>query len=226
MEQRKPVITRFRVVVAVLALCGVVCFTAGAILIAQPQAKPNTKSILSNIQQTSALKVSLTALRPCMQLNGKTNATVYIVPRASYVEDDMLEFDAILTQPGAEVTETYVLLDNRAYWSKSALDGTPITAQCLTASQIPPIELMQGSMEQSHVVSAVVDDDGEPIEMGCEIGQLLELKFAGETFVLCKSRDNTMTHGLGDDLTFTVEYISDPTQVPDIVAPTNLECPV
>ncbi|ETV82187.1 hypothetical protein H257_04898 [Aphanomyces astaci] len=225
-------ITRFRLVAAVLAICGVACATVGAILFAQHQAKLDTKSIVSNIQQASALNVTFTALRSTMQLNGKSQATVYIVPRASDLEEDAgsaLTFDAILTQPGNDVNETYVLLNNRAYWSISYSDGTPSTSGCMEPSQIPPIELLQSSLEGSHAVS-VVDEHGAPTTVGCDQGQLLELKFAGETFVVCKSSANRITHVLGDDLTFTVEYIYDPNRVSDIVsdivAPsTDRQCP-
>ncbi|RHY66588.1 hypothetical protein DYB34_011045 [Aphanomyces astaci] len=228
-QHHKPLITRFRLVAAVLAICGVACVTVGAILFAQHQAKSDTKSIVTNIQQASALKVTFTALRSTMQLNGKSQATVYIVPHVSDLEEDAgsaLTFDAIMTQPGNDVTETYVLLNNRAYWLVSALDGTPIRSGCMAPSQIPPIQLLQSSLEGSHMVASVVDGDGVPTAVNCDHGQLLELKFAGETFVLCNSNGNQLTHALGDDLTFTVEYISDPTQVPDIVAPSaDLHCP-
>ncbi|CAK4681471.1 unnamed protein product [Aphanomyces euteiches] len=216
--------TRFRLVVAIVAFCGVVCIAVGAIVFTHKSDQPDAKSIVNNIQQTPGLKVNIKALRSSMQVNGKSEVTVYIVPRAAQNASSALEFDAILTQEGDQVTEQYVLLDNRGYWSVSSGE-TLLRSGCLDASQIPPVQLVQTSLEKSRIVSDVVVD-GSVVEMGCESGQLLKLSFAGETFVFCNSNTNQLSHARGNDLELSVEYLRDPTLVPDIVAPSDLNCPL
>ncbi|KAH9109433.1 hypothetical protein AeMF1_015485, partial [Aphanomyces euteiches] len=214
-QEAKPRrVTRFRLVVALVALCGVVCISVGAIVFTHKSDQPDAKSIVNNIQQTPGLKVNIKALRSSMQVNGKSEVTVYIVPRAAQNASSALEFDAILTQEGDQVTEQYVLLDNRGYWSVSSGE-TLLRSGCLDASQIPPVQLVQTSLEKSRIVSDVVVD-GSVVEMGCESGQLLKLSFAGETFVFCNSNTNQLSHARGNDLELSVEYLRDPTLVPDI----------
>ncbi|KAH9181476.1 hypothetical protein AeNC1_016549, partial [Aphanomyces euteiches] len=83
-QEAKPRrVTRFRLVVALVALCGVVCISVGAIVFTHKSDQPDAKSIVNNIQQTPGLKVNIKALRSSMQVNGKSEVTVYIVPRAA-----------------------------------------------------------------------------------------------------------------------------------------------
>ncbi|EQC27476.1 hypothetical protein SDRG_14679 [Saprolegnia diclina VS20] len=102
-----------------------------------------------------------------MAFNGQTSATVYVVPRAGSGAN--LKFDAFLSQPGPEVTANYMLLDDRAYWS-IVKDNATVATGCLNPDQVPPVQLMQSSLEDSVAVTSV---DGQTIE--CPSGKLLEL---------------------------------------------------
>ncbi|CAK4252604.1 unnamed protein product [Aphanomyces euteiches] len=222
-EAKPRRVTRFRLAVAIAAVCGLVCVVVGAVFITKKHDKIDTKSIVNNIQQTPGLKVTVKALRSSMAINGKNEATVFIVPRTSENASSSLAFDAILTQEGENATATYVLLGNRGYWSISS-GGIQTSAGCLYASQVPPVHLIQSSLEASREVDSVLVN-GTAVPMNCETGQLLELQFAGETFVFCNSNANQLSHAKGTDLEITVEYLNDPTLVPDIAAPeVSTEC--
>ncbi|OQS03861.1 hypothetical protein THRCLA_03855, partial [Thraustotheca clavata] len=183
-----------------------------------------TAAIVTQIQQAPGLKVTIQAKRSSMEFNGQTSATVYLVPRSASGAN--LDFDAYLSQPGPNVTANFMLLNNRAYWS-FVKDNAVVSAGCLASNQVPPVQLMQASLESSVVVTSVT---GQTID--CPQGKLLQLVFAGEKFVFCNSNTNQLTKAVGEDLDMTIEYLSDPTLIPDFDVPqvpgssTPLDCPV
>ncbi|EQC29905.1 hypothetical protein SDRG_12449 [Saprolegnia diclina VS20] len=206
--------SRTRIVIAIVALTGVVCVTLGAIFVFQTHVTNHATEIITNIQQSPGLKISLTAKRESMRFNGKATADVYVVPRGGV--GSTLLFDALLTQVGPEITETYLLLDHKAYYAASK-NGVVVSAECLDAGRVPPVQLMQTSLHESSVldnykVANVTIAD-------CPDGKLLHLSFAGESFVFCNSKNNLLTHATGTDLDIAVEYLSDPTLLPEMEIP-------
>ncbi|KDO17573.1 hypothetical protein SPRG_16873 [Saprolegnia parasitica CBS 223.65] len=60
---------------------------------------------------------------------------------------------------------------------------------------------------------------------------MLQLQFAGEKFVFCNSNTNQLTKAVGADIDMTIEYLADPTMLPDFTIPrvpgqSALSCPV
>ncbi|OQR81001.1 hypothetical protein ACHHYP_16864, partial [Achlya hypogyna] len=212
-----------KTILGAVVFCGVVCASIGAYFVYNGKTHPPTTDIVTQIQQAPGLRVLVQAKRSSMAFNGQTSAVVYVVPRAG--TGAHLQFDAYLSQPGPEVTANYVLLDDRAYWSL-VKDNVTVAAGCLNPDQVPPVQLMQSSLEESVTVTAV---DGQSID--CPKGKLLELSFAGETFVFCNSETNKLTKAVGQDLDLTIEYLSDPTLIPDFDVPSTpgqapLNCPI
>ena len=103
--------------------------------------KNHSVDIVTNIQQAPGIRVTLTAKRKSMALNGQLTAQAYIVPHFTGA-NGKLKFNAILNQPGSHVTKTYLLLDDRAYWSESKKD-TIISAGCLDPAHLPPVHLVR-----------------------------------------------------------------------------------
>ncbi|KDO22741.1 hypothetical protein SPRG_12168 [Saprolegnia parasitica CBS 223.65] len=205
---------RTRIAIAIVALTGVVCVTLGAIFVFQTHVTNHATEIITNIQQSPGLKISLRAKRDTMTFNGKSTADVFVVPRGG--AGSTLLFDALLTQVGPEITETYLLLDHKAYYATSK-NGVVVSAECLDAGRVPPVQLMQTSLHESSVldnykVANVTIAD-------CPDGKLLHVSFAGESFVFCNSKNNLLTHATGTDLDISVEYLSDPTLVPEMEIP-------
>ncbi|KAF0686591.1 Aste57867_21620 [Aphanomyces stellatus] len=228
----------WRWAIAVALFCGIVCVSIGTIVYFTPSPAHNAsvKDIVSLIQTTPALRVTITAKRSTMHINGQSTVHAYIVPRANEratVGATSLQFDAIMHVPSSEtgVTETYTLVHDRAYWSVSH-DDVVVDAGCMDASQVPPISLMQSSLERSRTVAGVQFEDGRDATPDCYDGTLLELSFAGELFVFCASTTNQLTSATSDDMDIAVEYLADGGLVPDVVVPraanatASLRCPV
>ncbi|CAK4508480.1 unnamed protein product [Aphanomyces euteiches] len=223
-DQPKPrVFPRFRLMIAIVVFCGALCLAVGVVVFNKTK-QPDVKNIVSNIQQSPGLKVNIKALRSSMQWKGKSDVSMYIVPRPAASPSATLDFDAILIQQDDQVLETYVLLDNRAYWSISSGE-TLLRFGCLDESQVPPVNLVQASLDSSRAVKDVLVDDVS-VPMECSSGQLLKLSFSGETFVFCNSNTNHLSFGRSSDLEISIDYLTDPNQVPNIVAPPDLDCPL
>jgi hypothetical protein len=124
-----------------LVICGVACASIGAYSVYHHHVKNHSLDIVTNIQQAPGLRVTLTAKRKSMALNGQLTAQAYVVPRLDGA-NGILKFDAILNHPGSEVNKTYLLLDDRAYWSESK-HGSVISAGCLDPAQLPPVHLVR-----------------------------------------------------------------------------------
>ncbi|EQC24742.1 hypothetical protein SDRG_17365, partial [Saprolegnia diclina VS20] len=217
---------KLRWIVGAVVFCGVVCASVGALVVFTHKVRNNAAAITTNLQQAPGLLVTLTAKRASMDFNGQTSAQVYVIPHKASATG-AVSFDAFLSQAGENVTQNYVLLGGRAYTS-SVQNGVVVSAQCLTASQVPPVQLMQTSLAQSKVVDAI---EGASSTASCDGGQLLQLTFAGESFVFCNSPENKLTHATGSDLDITIEYLADPTVIPDFDVPhvpgsAPLSCPV
>ncbi|OQR80746.1 hypothetical protein ACHHYP_17244 [Achlya hypogyna] len=213
-------------IIGAVVFCGVVCASVGAIFVHKTKVYNNARDITANIQQAPGLLITLTVKRKSMSFNGQSSAQVYVIPHAA-TADGNVAFDAFLSQEGPNATQNYVLLDGRAYFS-TVMNGVVTDAQCLTESQVPPVQLMQSSLVQSKVVDTI---NGVPSSASCGNGKLLHLTFAGESFVFCNSPENKLSHATGTDLDMTIEYLSDPTQIPDFDVPhvpgqPALDCPV
>ncbi|KAF0715265.1 Aste57867_3479 [Aphanomyces stellatus] len=219
--------SRFRLALGLSVLCGVACVSIGALFVVRSTkpAKPDTHSLVSTLQNAAAIQVDVQALRPSMLLNGRSTATIYLVPRqqtaTSETATSSLEFDAILTQRGETHTEEYVLLNGHGYWSILANDddATQLSAGCLQPTQVPPMSLLQPSLTSSRIVGNVIVGD-TAVDMSCDDGYLLEVAFAGEIFAWCASSTTSqLVHAKGSDLTLTLTYLSDLADVPTIQAP-------
>jgi hypothetical protein len=81
---------------------------------------------------------------------------------------------------------------------------------------------MQSSLSASKVIDAA--SFGREVlvnvENNCPDGHLLQLSFAGESFVFCKSPNHKITNGYGQDMDLKVEYIE---SVPIIEKPQTLD---
>ncbi|EQC29914.1 hypothetical protein SDRG_12458 [Saprolegnia diclina VS20] len=211
---------RFKLVVGALLFCGVVMAAVGAsIYVFRTKVSTNAGDIVTNLQQSPAIRLTLTAKRASMAFNGKTSAQIYVVPRAS----SSFAFDAILSQVGPDVTQTYLVRDNRAYYSLLHNDVV-VDAGCLDASQLPPIELLESSLSTASVVDATTGDVISASD--CPDGKLLHLTFAGEAFVFCNSKNNKLTRASSPDLDIAVEYLDNTSSVPSMDIPAGLSCPV
>jgi hypothetical protein len=67
----------------------------------------------------------------------------------------------------------------------------------------------------------------------CLGGQWLQLRFARESFIFCSSESNRLVHGSGQDIDLVIEYLDDPTLLPEFVIPNDvdgqrgtLDCPM
>jgi hypothetical protein len=82
---------------------------------------------------------------------------------------------------------------------------------------------MEASLANSNVVDSI--DGGSET---CE-GKWLQLDFAGESFVFCKSPSNKLTHAMGQHLDLDIEYLSNPLDIPAMDIPTlnhtAVDCP-
>ncbi|EQC29257.1 hypothetical protein, variant [Saprolegnia diclina VS20] len=209
--------------VGIVAVC--VCLMLGALLHTRA-VMPQRLDIMTQIQQSSALRLTLHAKRKSMVLNGLGSATIYVVPHGRSGGS----FDAVLTQAGVNVTETYLLVNDRAYYIVSHANAV-VSVNCLDPSQLPPLHSMQVSLNEATIVDAVEMASPTISPGDCLGGKWLQLRFAGETFVFCKSPTHMLTHAISEDLDMTIEYISDPSQIPSLAVPpppneSLLECPL
>ncbi|KAF0699860.1 hypothetical protein As57867_009532, partial [Aphanomyces stellatus] len=212
-------------VLGAILFCGAVATTIGAIFVYKTKVDNNAAPILTGLQTTAGLYVTVTAKRTSLQFNGISTAEAYIYPRGgpSSSADGALAFDAMVIQRSPDVVITYTLLNDRAYRSKAdASSGAVTLVECLHASQVPPVHLVASSLTDSSVVDQV---QGAPFK-SCADGKLLSLTFAGEAFVFCNSADNKLQHAASDDLDVVFQYLSDPTAMPELVAPGDADCPV
>ncbi|OQR87382.1 hypothetical protein ACHHYP_08910 [Achlya hypogyna] len=217
---------RLRWILGAVVFCGVVCASVGAIVVHERKVHNNAVEITANIQQAPGLRVTFTAKRPAMSFNGQTTAQVYVLPHAESSSKD-LSFDAFLSQKGPNVTQNYLLLEGRGYQS-TVVNGIVTAAECLSATQVPPVHFLQSVLTESKVIDTVAGGTPAP---DCADGKLLQVAFAGEPFVLCNSRQNLITTAVGADLNVTIEYLADPTMLPDFDVPRVAggaapECPV
>ncbi|EQC28887.1 hypothetical protein SDRG_13397 [Saprolegnia diclina VS20] len=217
--------SRLRLIIGAIVFCGVVCASVGAYYIYDTKVRAPSSSIVSLIQSTPGLRLTLHAKRSSMAINGQTTLQVYVVPRSSASASGSLQFDALLSTTGDEVTDTYMLLNQRAYHRVSKND-LQVSASCLDQSRVPPVELMQSSLESATIVDSVNGSTAT----NCTDGKLLHLTFAGEDFAFCSSPTHQLTRATGTDLDMDIEYLSDASQLPSFDVPVvdgaALDCPV
>ncbi|RHY56382.1 hypothetical protein DYB34_000588 [Aphanomyces astaci] len=185
------------IVLAIVLVCGTVATALGAAhFVFVTKVDNQAKAILSGLQHTPGVYVTLTVKRASMRLNGVSTAEAYIFPRGGPNFDGALSFDAVLTHRNEDVVTTYTLVNTRALTTSTVLDEVQGTAQLL-----------------------------------CDNGKLLQLSFAGENYVFCTAQDSKLQRAASDDLNVVIQYVSDPTLLPDLVTPWNgtatpLDCPV
>ncbi|OQR80517.1 hypothetical protein THRCLA_12010, partial [Thraustotheca clavata] len=233
----KPHRNTLRWIIAAFLVVGAVGITLGAVFIHSTKVDNNASNIVTQIQQTPGLLVTITAKRASMAFNGKLSAQVYVIPRqgssltTTLKSSQTLKFDAYMAQVGPNSTESYIYLNDRAYVTSVASNGTFLYASCIGDS-IPPVSLMQTSLENAKRVDDVV---ASSTLKTCVQGQWLHLSFAGEEFVFCNGPNNKLTHASGQDIDLDIEYIGDPTKLPVIEIPqvpftngstTALNCPI
>ncbi|ETW04222.1 hypothetical protein H310_04560 [Aphanomyces invadans] len=215
------------VLAAVVVVCGAVIAALGAYFVYVNKVDNQAKTILSNLQSTPGIYVTLTAKRDSMKFHGASTAEAYVFPRGTV--DGTLSFDGMVTFRNDVVTTTFTLLNDRVYLSTaSATSGDVLEVTCLKPSQVPPIHLMAYSLTTSTVLDEVKGTDPTL----CPSGKLLQLSFAGESFVFCNGLDNKLQRATSDDLDVVIQYVSDPTKLPDLAAPSGangtapLDCPI
>ncbi|OQR83441.1 hypothetical protein ACHHYP_14705 [Achlya hypogyna] len=206
-----------RVVLAIVVICGFVSVVVGAIALHPSDDTATTLTgaapgVISYIQQTPGLRLTLHAKRPSMQLNSQQTATVFVLPRADG------KFDSVLTQPGPNITETYLLVDDRAYYATSQA-GVVLSVDCLSPDQLPPLDKLQMSLNEAKIVDLVETDSPSVAPTDCPGGTWIQLTFAGEVFAVCKSPNNQLTHAISQDLDVTIEYVTDSAQLPSLKIP-------
>ena len=85
---------------------------------------------------------------------------------------------------------------------------------------------MEASLTNANVIDSI---EGNVARDTCD-GQWLNLIFAGESFVFCNSASNKLSHAVGQDLDLSIEYLSNPLDIPDIDIPilnnNTLSCPM
>ncbi|ETW02947.1 hypothetical protein H310_05392 [Aphanomyces invadans] len=213
---------KLRWVAAIVAVCGLVCVAVGvlAVVLLQP-ANNGHKDIVNNLQSTPGLKVTLHFKRASLQPYGHDHATIFVAPRQplrARVGVTRFLFDAIMTiEASPTQSDVYTLVDTKGYYSQ-VVNGTTTAVHCIDPSQLPSISQMESSLEQSRIVDAVAGT--ADMSEKCTGGTLLSLTFAGEAFVFCNSAGNHLQHAVGQDLNISIEYLSDPSQLPDIQVPT------
>jgi hypothetical protein len=121
-------------------ICGLVCVSIGAALIFQQRTENYAASIITALQLSNAIKLTLLFKRKSMMYYGQSQASIYVIPRES-ANTKVFEFDATMTLTDGTASETYVFIDNHAYVS-SSVNGTLHHTRCLHQSQIPPFQLV------------------------------------------------------------------------------------
>ncbi|KAF0686043.1 Aste57867_22137 [Aphanomyces stellatus] len=219
---KSPPRSNRRGVWAGLLVCGALCMvTLGAVLVFHHKTDNRAPAVVSALQQTSALKLTLHLKRGSMHFNNQDTAVAYVMPRASN-SDGEFAFDAVMRLDLGATTETYTLVDGRAFVTRSERtttndddDAATSTPECLEPSQMFPFHLMQSSLTSARVIDRVVlanDDASSATTLttatDCVDGTLLELSFAGESFVLCNDKFNQPQWLKGTDVDIAIESLS------------------
>ncbi|KAF0697016.1 Aste57867_12290 [Aphanomyces stellatus] len=219
---------KLALVVGAIMCCGAIMASVGAYFV-YAKVRNNASQILALIQQTPGLRVTVQSKRESMQFNGQTSAVVYLFPKTNATTHE-LTFDAFVAQATAEnVVHHFTLLDNRAYWTTVAANDSSVVVDATCLGAMPPFRL--ANLANARVVDQV-DTTDTAIDTTCPAAQLLQLSFAGETFVLCNApTSNQLTKAVGQDVDLTIEYISDAHALPVLAVPTSvdghlMDCPV
>jgi hypothetical protein len=124
---------------AAFLVCGLVCVSVGAVLTFQQRTNNHAANIVTALQQSNAIKLTISLKRKSMVYFGQSQASIYVIPRES--NSNVFEFDATMTLTDGTTSETYVFIDSHAYVS-SFVNGTLLDTRCLHPSQIPPFQLV------------------------------------------------------------------------------------
>ncbi|KAF0747530.1 hypothetical protein AaE_007692 [Aphanomyces astaci] len=149
---------RMLIVLAIVLVCGTVATALGvAHFVFVTKVDNQAKAILSGLQHTPGVYVTLTVKRASMRLNGVSTAEAYIFPRGGPNLDGALSFDAVLTHRNEDVVTTYTLVNTRAYVTTSSIStGAIMHVSCLEASQVPPIHMVRVAIFRVDVLNVFI----------------------------------------------------------------------
>ncbi|CAK4394913.1 unnamed protein product [Aphanomyces euteiches] len=94
----------------------------------------DSNDVLARLLLYEGLNVTMYLRRTSLHYHGAGRAQLYVFPRLD-TTTGMLTLDATMTLARPDGFETYTMVSNRAYYSKTA-NGT---ARCIDPSHIPPI---------------------------------------------------------------------------------------
>ncbi|KAG9404169.1 hypothetical protein AC1031_005708 [Aphanomyces cochlioides] len=151
---------RLRLVAGVLALIGVVCFFVGSTPNFQNSSLDHFVALADNILSYSVLKVTLKFKRETMYYYNQSSVDVYLVRRTTRKINDF-EYDGVLELTHDNVTERYLFVDNRAYYSQT--NGSITSATCLAQRDLPSFSTLTSILGGSERVDRATIA-GEPIE--------------------------------------------------------------
>ncbi|KAF0691018.1 Aste57867_17684 [Aphanomyces stellatus] len=167
-------------------------------------------NLLTQLEQSHGIVATLRLKRASLHTSSGTSiATIYLQPQRGGASTDRLAMDAAVLVGGANSSQVYSLVHNRAYASIVGHDGVVLDVQCMDPSHVPPLSLVPASLLAARPVDAVhVNDKPAALPHHCHGTQLLHLTFAGEAFVLCVSlTSHHVTHVFGQDIELDMTYL-------------------
>ncbi|CAK4418008.1 unnamed protein product [Aphanomyces euteiches] len=209
--------TLYRLVGVVLVVSMAVSAIVGALAFhGHTHSYNHYDEVLARFTATAGVKITLVAKRASMQYKGSLSAVAYVVPRET--TDGTLAFDAILNQD-ANTTESFIWLNNRAYWSVQQGDET-VGAGCMDEAHMPALTQIERSLRDAQVVDGIAGGFLPTLLKNCgPDGKLLQATFMGEPFVFCKLNNDSLNFIYGEDLDMTVEHLVDSSDIPTIAVP-------
>ncbi|CAK4089660.1 unnamed protein product [Aphanomyces euteiches] len=183
----------------------------------------DSNDVLARLLLYEGLNVTMYLRRTSLHYHGAGRAQLYVFPRLD-TTTGMLTLDATMTLARPDGFETYTMVSNRAYYSKTA-NGT---ARCIDPSHIPPIHELPVRLAEATRLASVFDGKHkQPIE--CIGGEWLGLEFGGEPYVVCPSLTSQLVRVIGHDIELHIEPLSD-AKLPAIETlqgsdETSLNCP-
>ncbi|KAG9398005.1 hypothetical protein AC1031_015033 [Aphanomyces cochlioides] len=217
---------RIRLLIATVAFFCTLCFPC-AVLVVHHKSYSN---FLSLVRVTPAIKLTMKFKRRSMYYFGQSFAQLYVFPRQNK-NTGSLVYDGVVELQHDTVTEKYIYVDSRAYYTKKVGNSTSV-ASCLAASQMPLLHSLDSTLHSARVVeSAEVGTRKIEVKTDCPGGRLLSVVFGGEKFILCSSNAERISHAIGEDMDIDVEYLTSRAGVPNLEVPTaeggsTLQCDI
>ncbi|CAK4621779.1 hypothetical protein LEN26_019562 [Aphanomyces euteiches] len=196
-----------RLVAGILALVGVVCFFVGSTPNFQNSFLDHVVALADRMLSYPVLKVTLNFKRETMYYYDQSSVDVYLVRRTTRNINDF-EYDGVLELTHDDITERYLFVDNRAYYSQT--NGSITNATCLAQRDLPSFSTLASILSGSKPVDRATIA-GESIEESGvdENAQLRLVNWAGEPFLLHIGSGDHLSQLTGDDMDIVVDPVDE-----------------